>query len=97
MFSRECGKLSSKTDMSSSIRLKQYENLRECFQKKLVNPILGKDYYNLAHDVYTSDLFTVEDIHQRFKEVQSDVKQYRGLFYASIILNLGLIYRYFTH
>ena len=43
------------------VRILQYENLRTNFNK-LVNDVLGKDYYNMAQDVYDSDRICCEDV-----------------------------------
>ena len=46
---------------SQKVSLNQYESLRINFNKML-DGVLGKDYYNLAHDVYTADQFSCESI-----------------------------------
>ena len=43
------------------VRVLQYENLRECFQK-MIGDILGKDYYNMGMDVYDCDRLSCEDV-----------------------------------
>ena len=43
------------------IKLLQYESLRGHFSKMIDN-VLGKDYYNMGHDVYQCDELTCEDI-----------------------------------
>lgn len=43
------------------IEMLQYKNLREHFNS-LAKEILGKDYYNLGMDVYSSDRMCCEDI-----------------------------------
>lgn len=43
------------------VRLLQYESLRKNFTK-MVDNVLGKDYYNIAMDVYGSDKECCEDI-----------------------------------
>lgn len=48
-------------DNTTRIRLLQYESLRKNF-KALTESVLGKDYYNLGMDVYTSDAIACEDI-----------------------------------
>lgn len=43
------------------ISLLQYASLRKNFSK-MVDDVLGKDYYNMAMDVYDSDKCCCEDI-----------------------------------
>lgn len=43
------------------IKILQYENLRSNFTK-MVDDVLGKDYYNMAMDVYDCDRICCEDI-----------------------------------
>ena len=44
-----------------SFRIMQYDSLRKHF-KKMVDNVLGKDYYNLGSDVYERDRLICEDI-----------------------------------
>jgi hypothetical protein len=69
----------------------QYENLRECFKKNLVNPILGDGYYNTAMDVYSCDALTTEHLKNEFNERESCIKRYRNLFVLSLLVNLVFI------
>ena len=48
------------------VRVLQYENLRECF-KKMIDDVLGKDYYNMGMDVYDCDRLSCEDITAKSK------------------------------
>ena len=43
------------------IALLQYESLRENFNTMVTN-VLGKDYYNMAMDVYACDKICCEDV-----------------------------------
>jgi len=43
------------------IRILQYESLKGHFQK-MINDVLGDDYYNMAMDVYECDRICCEDI-----------------------------------
>ena len=43
------------------IALLQYQSLRKHFDK-MVDDVLGVDYYNMGMDVYTCDEFTCESI-----------------------------------
>jgi len=45
----------------------QYANLRKYFTK-MVTDVLGKDYYNMAMDVYDSDRICCEDITKKANE-----------------------------
>lgn len=69
----------------------QYKNLREYFNKNLVNPILGEDYYNTAMDVYRCDELTTEHLKNEFDERDSCIKTYRNLFVLSLLVNLVFI------
>lgn len=46
------------------IRLLQYENLRKHF-RKLIEDVLGKDYYNMGADVYSCDEICCEDLRNK--------------------------------
>lgn len=50
-----------------AIQLLQYQNLRKNFNK-LVECVLGEDYYNMGMDVYTCDELTCEDIAKACKK-----------------------------
>jgi len=45
----------------------QYKNLRKCFNK-MVTKVLGKDYYNMAMDVYDADRICCEDVASKAKQ-----------------------------
>ena len=49
------------------ISILQYESLRKNFQK-MVNTILGENYYNMAMDTYESDKECCEDIIRKLKK-----------------------------
>lgn len=44
----------------------QYESLRKNFHK-MIDDVLGKDYYNMGMDVYECDRICCEDITQEAK------------------------------
>ncbi len=48
------------------ISILQYNNLRKHF-KKMVNNVLGENYYNMGADVYESDRLCCEDITRKAK------------------------------
>lgn len=48
------------------VRILQYESLRKHF-KKLVDDVLGKDYYNMGMDVYECDRICCKDLKVKFK------------------------------
>jgi hypothetical protein len=50
----------------NKVKLLQYENLRKHFHQ-MVTDVLGKDYYNMAMDVYDADRICCEDITQKSK------------------------------
>ena len=49
------------------IALLQYESLRNNFNK-LIDEVLGEDYYNMAMDVYDCDRICCEDISRKCKQ-----------------------------
>mgnify|MGYP001278392732 CR=1 FL=1 len=57
----------SRNNDHERISLMQYENLRKHFNK-LVDNVLGKDYYNMGMDVYTCDEITCEDLSKKLKK-----------------------------
>lgn len=75
----------------NKITEKQYENLRFYIEKNLINPILGSDYYNLGHDVYTSDKAITESIRDKFLEVESKKKLYFRLIIMYLVTNFFLL------
>lgn len=46
------------------VKLLQYDSLRKNFHK-MVDDVMGKDYYNMANDVYDCDRICCEDITQK--------------------------------
>ena len=48
------------------VALLQYNSLRENFSS-LIDSVLGKDYYNMAMDVYECDRICCEDIEHKAK------------------------------
>jgi len=48
------------------VRILQYDSLRKNFQK-MVNTVLGGDYYNMGMDVYECDRLCCEDITRKTK------------------------------
>lgn len=51
---------------NNRIRILQYENLRKNFHK-MIDDVLGKDYYNTGMDVYECDRICCEDIAYKAK------------------------------
>lgn len=58
-----------KTDNTKEL---QYDNLRYEFNN-LVNKILGKDYYNVAQDVYQCDKECCNDIIRKFEQYKLEI------------------------
>ena len=52
---------------TARIMLLQYKSLRKYF-KELTDDVLGKDYYNMGSDVYSSDRITCEDLKAKLKK-----------------------------
>lgn len=73
------------------IQQMQYDNLRKCFNENLVYPILGKDYYNIAIDVYNSDKKTTEDLKTIFNNLNTSNTFYKIIFIISLIFNVLLL------
>jgi len=61
IYFTEGTKLLLKEREDNRIRLRQYENLRKHFQK-LIDEVLGKDYYNEGMDTYRCDEFCCRDL-----------------------------------
>lgn len=76
-----------------SIKEQQYENLREYFNHNLVNPILGKGYYNMGQCVYSCDRMTTEDLKNRFQKLERERDEYKVMFriVSVIAVILGVI------
>jgi hypothetical protein len=72
------------------IRDLQYDNLRSNFNENLVEPILGKDYYNMGHDVYQSDVCTTQDLKREFDKREKSIKKYKFLFHLFLASSLVL-------
>ena len=62
--------------VENRVRILQYNSLRENFHK-MVDDILGKDYYNIAMDVYECDKQCCEDITLK-------VNSFRGTLWQKI-------------
>lgn len=60
-----------------TVQLRQYQNLRNCIEHDLVKPILGKDYYNMGHDVYQCDKLTTQDLANKYFTLQKQYKSYK--------------------
>lgn len=73
------------------IKEKQYENLRFCIRKNLINPILGEDYYNNGQCVYSSDEALTEDIRHAFFNVDAKRKLYLNLSIGYTIVTTLLL------
>lgn len=63
----------------------QYKNLRYYFQK-LINNILGDNYYNMANDVYDCDEQCCEDIFNAFKYLKELLKYSRVLNFILLLI-----------
>ncbi|WP_185750701.1 hypothetical protein [Clostridium sp. KNHs214] len=77
----------------NDIEMKQYKNLRECFNTILINPILGENYYNMAMDVYNVDEECCEDIKRKYDNLQYNYKIYKRLFIVMTIISILLIFK----
>ena len=59
----------------AEIQLLQYKNLRQSFYR-VIDYVLGEDYYNMGMDVYTCDRIACEDIIQQFKRNKKRRRNY---------------------
>lgn len=66
-----------------------YSNLRKQFNK-LSSSILGKNYYNMGLDVYSTDENTCDDILKTYKELEKERDMCKKAFRYSIISMLVL-------
>lgn len=73
---------------TQEINMEQYKNLRSCFHKNLVEPILGEDYYNMACDVYNCDRITTEHLKREFDVKDKVIKTLNILFKISLLVNI---------
>ena len=55
----------------------------------IIDEVLGKNYFNYGHDVYSCDQHSREDILKEFKELKADIKTYKLV--SIILLIVGLI------
>lgn len=72
-----------------------YKNLRKNY-RYLTDTILGKNYYNMAMDVYTCDDMIAKDIEHKYNKLKHTVKMLKNLLIVSWciihILLIALIY-----
>ena len=68
----------------------QYKNLRGGFQY-LVGNILGHQYYNDCHDVYTSDNECVSSIIKKFNKMEDKLTLYKVTSIITSCVSLGLL------
>lgn len=71
-----------------NIEKMQYENLRKCFSNNIIDPILGKNYYNLALDVYECDRMTSEDVRDKFIELHKKSIFYKNLAIINSVIGI---------
>lgn len=65
------------------IRMAQYSNLRANFNS-LVKYTLGDNYYNMAMDVYQSDIDCCDDIKMKFDIIKRETKIYKIAFWITL-------------
>lgn len=66
-----------------------YMNLRNCFDK-LIDYVLGPDYYTINSSIDSSDIEAYEDMKKYFHKIKYELKIYKRLFYCMIIITLIL-------
>ena len=60
-------------DDSTRLQLKHYENLRKHYNK-LIDEILGEDYYTISPDVMNSDMEAYGDMVNRIKYLKETIE-----------------------
>lgn len=78
-------------DQMDSVERQQYKNLRKCFYDILLDPIMGKDYYNMGMDVYQSDRYCCIDLKKKFDDLEFDMRMWRKIAIVAILLCIVLL------
>lgn len=74
-------------DELSEISKKQYLSFREYFREDLIEPILGKEYYNMGMDAYTCDMLTIKDIRKKYDKLLNKNK----VLSKSLSISIGMM------
>lgn len=77
--------------MDNRIAMLQYQSLRKNFDKYLVKPILGEEYYNMGLDVYTADELTCHELKREFDNLHSSNTILKVFLIISVAVNVLLV------
>lgn len=72
-----------------------YENLRDNYNR-IIDNILGKDYYNMYMDTYHCDDGCADDIISKYRDIKNKVGLYKHLLVISMIFNVVFILSVFV-
>ena len=72
-------------DNKTRLQLTHYNNLRKYYYK-LIEEILGEDYYTISPDVMNSDTEAYEDMVNRIKYLKETIKCKNILIYLQFII-----------
>ena len=72
-------------DNKTKLQLTHYNNLRK-YYNKLIDEIMGEDYYTISPDVMNSDTEAYEDMIYRIKCLKETIKYKNILIYSQFII-----------
>ena len=77
-------------DNKTRLQLTHYNNLRKYYYK-LIEEILGEDYYTISPDVMNSDTEAYEDMIYRIKYLKKSIIYKNNLIYLQFIIIVIMI------
>ena len=77
-------------DNKTKLQLTHYNNLRK-YYNKLIDEIMGEDYYTISPDVMNSDTEAYEDMIYRIKYLKETSKYKNILIYSLFIIIVFMI------
>ena len=72
-------------DNKTKLQLTHYNNLRK-YYNKLIEEVMGKDYYTISPDVMNSDTEAYEDMIHRIKYLKETIIYKNILIYSQFII-----------
>ena len=72
-------------DDETRLQLSHYNNLRK-YYNKLIEEVMGKDYYTISPDVMNSDTEAYEDMIHRIKYLKETIIYKNILIYSQFII-----------
>ena len=72
-------------DNKTRLQLTHYNNLRK-YYNKLIEEIMGEDYYTISPDVMNSDTEAYEDMIYRIKSLKETIIYKNNLIYLQFII-----------